>query len=419
MNLSVLILQIVIISIAARLMGLLFRRLRQPQVIGEMVAGILLGPSFLGMLMPDFSAALFPIESLSYLNTLSQVGLILFMFLVGLELNPSLLRNGGDAVLLSHVSIVFPMFLGTLLAVLLYPKFSDDSVSFSHFALFMGIAMSITAFPVLARILKEHNMLRSRVGVLSITCASVHDITAWCILAGVVLLVNAGDMLNALLMTVVGSAAYVCFMVLIVRRPLRKLAQYYERHGKITREMLSVILLLVLASAWITESLGIHVVFGAFLVGAILPRDKGFVKALAGKIEDLTVVLLLPLFFALTGLRTSIGLISGVEMWFYLIVITLVAILGKMGGAAVAARALGLSWKEAGAIGVLMNTRGLMEIIVLNIGLDIGVISNTLFTLLVFMALITTFMATPLLNLIYPVHLCEQERAKPNTELAA
>lgn len=420
MHLPTLLVQIGVIVIAARVIGLLFRRLRQPQVMGEMVAGILLGPSFLGVLAPEISAALFPAASLSYLNSLSQIGLIIFMFLVGLELNPNLLRGRGEAaVLTSHVSIVVPMFLGTLMAVFLYPKLSDDSVTFTHFALFMGTAMSVTAFPVLARILTERNLIRSHVGSISVACAAVDDVTAWCILAGVVLLVRASDVATPLWITVVGSAAYVCLMVFLIRHPLRKLADRYRRRGRITRETLAVTLLLVFGSAWITEWLGIHALFGAFLVGAIMPKEEGFVASLVGKMEDLTVVLLLPLFFALTGLRTSIGSIAGVEMWAYCIVITLVAILGKLGGAAVAARVTGLSWQEAGAIGVLMNTRGLMELVVLNIGLDIGVISPSLFTMLVLMALITTFMTTPLLDLIYPVRIRQQERSRASAEAVA
>jgi Kef-type K+ transport system membrane component KefB len=412
MHLPTLLLQVGVIVIAARIIGLLFRSLRQPQVMGEMVAGILLGPSFLGALAPEISVLLFPPESLPYLNSLSQIGLVMFMFLVGLELNPALLRDRGEAaVLTSHVSIIIPMFLGTLLALFLYPKLSDDSVAFSHFALFIGTAMSVTAFPVLARILVERNLMRTKVGAIAIACAAIDDVTAWCILAGVVLLVRASAVAIPLWLTLSGSAVYVCLMVFVIRGPLKRLAAYHRKLGGVTRGMLAVILLLVLASAFVTEWLGIHALFGAFLAGAIMPKDPDFVASLAGKLEDITVVLLLPLFFAFTGLRTSIGFISGPEMWLYCGLITFVAIAGKLGGATVAAKVSGLPWREAGAIGILMNTRGLMELVVLNIGLDIKVISPALFAIMVLMALITTFMAAPLLDVFYLRRVKENERS--------
>jgi Kef-type K+ transport system membrane component KefB len=420
MHLPTLLLQIGVIVIAARAVGLLFGKLRQPQVMGEMVAGILLGPSLLGAIAPGASALLFPPDSLTYLNSLSQIGLVMFMFLVGLELNPALLRSQGKAaVVTSHVSIIMPLFLGTLLAVFLYPRLSDDSVTFSHFALFIGTVMSVTAFPVLARILAERNLIRTTVGTVSIASAAVGDVTAWCILAGIVLLVRASEVATPLWLTLFGSAVYVCFMVFVVRRPLNRLAARYRKSGGVTRDMLAVTLLLVLASAWVTEWLGIHALFGAFLVGAIMPKDQGLVDSLAGKIEDVTVVLLLPLFFAFTGLRTSIGFISGVDMWLYCALITFVAIAGKLGGAAIAAKMTGLPWREAGAIGILMNTRGLMELVVLNIGLDIGVISPALFTIMVLMALITTFMASPLLDVVYLKRMKESEPAALAAGMAA
>jgi Kef-type K+ transport system membrane component KefB len=215
---------------------------------------------------------------------------------------------------------------------------------------------------------------------------------------------------------VLGSAGYVCLMVFLIRRPLEKLADRYRHHGRITREILAITLLVAFGSAWVTEWLGVHALFGAFLAGAIMPKEEGFVTSLVGRMEDLTVVLLLPLFFALTGLRTSIGSIAGIEMWAYCLLITLVAIAGKLGGVVAAARATGLAWREAGAIGVLMNTRGLMELVVLNIGLDVGVISPPLFTMLVLMALITTFMTSPLLDVIYPIRLLREQRPQSREE---
>ena len=414
-DLLTLILQIAVILAAVRVTGLIFRLIKQPQVIGELVAGILLGPSLLGWIAPGVSAYLFPPESLGFISAISQLGLLVFMFLVGLELDPKLLRDRGHAaVVTSHASIIVPFLLGSALCLFLYPRLSDSSVSFIHFALFMGVAMSITAFPVLARILTERKLLGTRVGAVTITCAAVDDVTAWCILAGVVLLVRAGEAGVPFWLTIVGSAAFVTLMLLAARPLLRRLSDHFKARGTLTQGTLAIVLLVVLASAWTTEWLGIHALFGAFLAGAVMPKNSGFVKALTRRLEDVTVVLLLPLYFAFTGLRTSIGLISGVDLWFYCALIILVAVVGKFGGSMLAARATGMPWREASALGVLMNTRGLVELVVLNVGLDIGVLSPTLFAMMVLMALVTTFMTSPLLEIIYPARLIREETALPS-----
>ena len=416
-HLPTLIIQIGVILLVARFVGWVFRKIHQPQVMGEMVAGILLGPSLLGWVAPNVSAALFPPDSLGFLNSLSQIGLLLFMFLVGLELDPQMLRGRGHAaVVTSHVSIFAPFFLGTLLALYLYPRLSDDSVTFANFALFVGTAMSITAFPVLARILTERNLLRTRLGTVAIACAAVDDVTGWCILAGVVLLVRATEAATPLWLTLFGSVVYIVTMLFVIRPLLSNLERIYRQRGKLTQDVMALIFLLVLLSGLVTEWLGIHALFGAFLVGAIMPKHHGFVHALTEKLEDTAVVLLLPLFFAFTGLRTSIGLVSGVEMWFYCGLIIFVAIAGKFGGSTIAARITGMPWHEAGALGILMNTRGLMELVLLNIGLDIGVLSPALFTMLVLMALITTFMTAPLLQWVYFSSLLPFETASTKTE---
>jgi len=418
MNIALLLVQIAVVVIAARGVGLLFRRIGQPQVMGEMVAGILLGPSLLGWVAPALSARLFPPASLGFLNSISQVGLLVFMFLVGVELNPRLLRGRGHTALVtSHASIVVPFFLGSLLALRLYPRLSDASVTFTGFALFMGAAMSVTAFPVLARILTERGLMRTRVGAVAVACAAVDDVTAWCILAVVVAIVRAPSGALPVWATVAGSAAFVALMVLGVRRALALLERRYQHNGRVTQDMLGVILLVVLASAWATETLGVHALFGAFLAGAVMPKGEGFVHALTGKLEDVTVVLLLPLFFAFTGLRTHIGLVEGAEMWGYCGLIVLVAVAGKFGGSAVAARMTGMSGREAAAIGALMNTRGLMELVILNIGLDIGVISPALFAMMVLMALATTFMTSPLLELVYPARMIRRAGAGDEPEV--
>jgi Kef-type K+ transport system membrane component KefB len=415
-NLLLLLVQVGIVVAAARGVGWLFRRIQQPQVMGEMVAGILLGPSLLGWAAPAVSAALFPPASLGFVGAISQLGLLVFMFLVGLELNPRLLRGKSHtAVVTSHASIVVPFVLGSALALYLYPRLSDGSVGFTGFALFMGAAMSVTAFPVLARILTERRLMRTRVGAVALACAAVDDVTAWCILAGVVALVRSGAVEHPLWATVGGSVAFILAMLFVVRPLLARLERWFERKGA-TQDLMAVVLLVVLASAWATEWLGIHALFGAFLAGAVMPKGERFVHAVTGKLEDVTVVLLLPLFFAFTGLRTRIGLVEGAEMWAFCAAIVLVAVAGKWGGSTVAARATGMGWREAGAIGVLMNTRGLMELVILNIGLDIGVISPALFAMMVMMALVTTFMTSPLLELIYPARLIRADRAPAESE---
>ncbi|HEX8906199.1 MAG TPA: cation:proton antiporter [Longimicrobiaceae bacterium] len=417
-HLGLLLVQIAVVVVAARAVGLLFRRIAQPQVMGEMVAGILLGPSLLGWLAPGASRALFPAESLGFLSSISQVGLLVFMFLVGLELNPRLLRGRGyTALVTSHASITIPFFLGGLLALHLYPRLSDAGVTFNGFALFMGAAMSVTAFPVLARILTERDLLRTRVGAVALACAAVDDVTAWCILAGVVALVRAGHSGLPWWGTVLGSAAFVAAMIFAARPLLARLERRYERDGRVTQDVLAIVFLVTLGSAWTTEALGIHALFGAFLAGAVMPKGEGFVHALTARLEDVTVVLLLPLFFAFTGLRTRIGLVEGVEMWGWCALIVLVAITGKLGGGAVAARMTGMSWREAGAIGTLMNTRGLMELVILNIGLDIGVISPAVFAMMVLMALATTFMTSPLLELVYPARLIRRTTVDEEPEM--
>jgi Kef-type K+ transport system membrane component KefB len=401
-----LVLQIAVILVAARLVGFLFQKIHQPQVMGEMVAGILLGPSLLGWLAPGVSAALFPPASLSYLNALSQVGLVVFMFVVGLALNPSDLHGYGHAaVLTSHVSIVAPFCLGGLTALYLYPRLSDDGVTFTGFALFMGAAMSITAFPVLARILTERGLLRSRMGTMAIACAAVDDVTGWCILAYIVVLVRVTHAARPAWVTIAGSLAYVLIMVFVVHRILPAFEREFRKRDRLSDNLVAVIVVLVLVSALATEWLGIHLLFGAFLMGAIMPKTPEFTHYLLHKFESVTVVLLLPLFFAFTGLRTRIGVGGGRAIWFYSAIVIVVAITGKLGGSMFAARLAGMPWREAASLGILMNTRGLMELVILNIGLDIGVISPAMFSIMVLMALVTTFMTTPLLEWVYPTRL--------------
>ncbi|HEX4949035.1 MAG TPA: cation:proton antiporter [Blastocatellia bacterium] len=400
--------QIGTILIAARLVGWLFQRLHQARVVGEMVAGILLGPSLLGWLAPQLSAVLFPADSLGALSALSQIGLMLFMFLIGLELDWKHLRElGRAAAFTSLASIVVPFVLGCGLAFFLYAQFAAPGISFTGFALFIGTAISITAFPVLARILTESNLLRTKVGVLAITCAAVNDATAWCILAGVIVIVRASTLTAPLWLILLGLGVYLVVMLTIVKRTLQKLTARYEQNGGLTHDVLAVIFLVVLVSGWIAELLGVHALFGAFLVGVVMPRHKELTRALWLRIEAIIVVLLLPLYFALTGLRSSFLLISGAANWIICAVIIACAIAGKLGGSSLIARWTGLSWREATAVGVLMNTRGMVELVILNIGLDLGILSPTLFSMMVLMALVTTLITTPLLNWVYPARFAE------------
>lgn len=409
--------QIAVIIIAVRAFGFLFKFINQPQVIGEMVAGILLGPSLLGWVAPHISTMLFPPVSLDYLNTISQIGIVIYMFLVGLALKPEGLKGHRHAAILtSHVSIVVPFLLGTLLAFYLYPRLSSDNVTLANFALFLGAAMSITAFPVLARILADRNMLGSRVGMLAIACAAVDDVTGWCILAYVLIRTQGGSM--PVWMMVSGSLAFALLMIYVAKPLLRRFETSYAERGRLSENSMALLVLIVLASALASERLGIHLVFGAFLVGVVMPKENGFVRHIQERFESLTLVLLLPLYFAFSGLRMNLRSLHGGQMWFYCGIIVLVAIVGKLVGSMVASRSTGICWRDAAAVGILMNARGLLGLVILNIGLDVGVISPVLFSMMVLMALITTFMATPLLEWVYPRKRVEAELAEMLVEQA-
>lgn len=407
---------ILIIIGLSRLVGYGFDRIKQPLVIGEIVAGIMLGPSLLGWLAPSWQTALFPVEIMPSLNVLSQVGLIFFMFLIGLELNPKYLKGNLDtAILISHVSILVPFSLGSLLALLLYPLVSNGVVSFTGFALFLGAAMAITAFPVLARIITENNLQKSRLGTLALTCAAVDDVTAWCVLALAITVTRTNTMVGAI-PTILWSLVYIGFMVTVAQQFFRKLGKYYERTGQLSQLLVAGIYMAVVASALITEVIGIHFIFGAFLLGAIMPKNVGLTRELAEKTEDFVLVFLLPVFFAYSGLKTQVGLLNSPIKWLLCLAVIGVAIIGKYVGTYVSARFSGIDRRESSALGWLMNTRGLTELIVLNIGLELGVITPLLFTMLVMMALVTTFMTSPLLELIYPKRLIRLDVLEPETE---
>jgi Kef-type K+ transport system membrane component KefB len=403
MNTVVLVLiEILIVIGVSRAVGWLFRSIGQPLVIGEIVAGIALGPSLLGWLAPGLSGLLFPSVTIPFLNVLSQIGLVFFMFLIGLELDPKYLRgNLKTAIVTSGVSILVPFSLAGILALFIYPIVSNASVSFTAFALFLGAAMSITAFPVLARIITENNLQNTRLGTLALTCAAVDDVTAWCLLALAIAVTRTNSMAGAL-PTIIESIVYIGGMLTIGRWLLKMLSIYYDRTGKLSQLLLAGIYMAVVLSALITEAIGIHLIFGAFLLGAAMPKNPGLVREIAEKTEDFVLIFLLPVFFAYSGLKTQIGLLNSPELWLLCLAVLGVAIVGKYFGTYFAARSCKLGDREAAALGWLMNTRGLTELIVLNIGLELGVISPLLFTMLVVMALVTTFMTSPLLEWTYP-----------------
>lgn len=398
--LALLLIQIIVIMVATRLFGFLVSFVAQPSVVGEIIAGIILGPSLLGLFFPEFSILLFPKESLSNLSLISQLGLIFFMFVVGMELDFEKIKKQSSAsVFISHASIIFPFFLGVVLSYWLYPLFAPHNISFMPFALFIGIAMSITAFPVLARIIKEKNLTDTSYGAMAITCAATDDITAWYILALIIALSISGT-LGSSLFLLLFIALYVVIMFYGARPLLTKIGR--TQNERLSMNAMSAIVVLLLISSLITESIGIHALFGAFMAGAMMPSSatSRLKELIAPRLEYVSLLVLLPLFFALTGLRTEIGLLNTSDGWLVCGLIIIVAVTGKLLGSSLAAKFMGFNWRDSFALGILMNTRGLMELVVLNIGFEMGILSTELFTMFVIMALVTTFMTGPILGLI-------------------
>jgi len=413
---SILFIQLIVIVLAARLFGMLFQRFGEPAVVGEMTAGILLGPSLLGWLWPEAFSFVFPHSSLGTLRLLSQIGVCLFMFVVGMELNVRQLRSKAHvAVLVSHASIVVPYFLGVALALLLFREMAPAGVSFMSFALFLGIAMSITAFPVLARILEERGLSRTPLGTTAITCAAVDDVSAWSLLAFVIALASMTSIAAAGL-TILLSILFVLTMLYIAKPMfLRLLPAEYHQGEPPSGAVLAAVFALLFGSALCTEIIGIHALFGAFLTGVIMPDSKEFRAHLHERLERFSSIFLLPLFFAFTGLRTQVGLLGEFQDWLWCALIIAVATAGKLGGSMLAARWGGLSWNDSFKLGALMNTRGLMELIALNIGYDLGILSPRIFTMMVIMALATTFMTGPLLSLADWLRSARTARLVPTT----
>ncbi|MBZ5506090.1 MAG: cation:proton antiporter [Acidobacteriia bacterium] len=395
---SRLMLQIVVILTMCWATGKLARLTGQTRVIGEIVAGILLGPSLFGWLAPSWYLWLFPPSSIGNLNVLSQIGLIIFLFVVGLNIDMGELRRAGHAVVLaSHASITIPFFCGAVLCIYLYPRFAEHTVSFTVFTLFIGASMSITAFPVLARILSETGLMQTRLGTVAIACAAVDDVTGWCILAFIVILMRALG-INSLLATIGGIAVFCLIMVYGVRPVAKYFQRIYQKQGGLSTDGWALLLILIMISAFLTERIGVHPLFGAFLTGAIMPKHNDLVRYLRSQIETIVLALLLPLFFAVNGLNTSITLIHGPGLWMWTILLILVATVGKMSGSGIASFLMGMNAWEAAGLGTLMNTRGLLELVILNIGLELKIISPTIFSMMVIMTLATTSMTTPVMR---------------------
>jgi Kef-type K+ transport system membrane component KefB len=391
-NVRVLLAVAVVIAVS-RGLGWAVAKLGQPRVLGEILAGIVLGPSVVGVVWQPGVDFVFPAEVVEALRILAQLGLVLFMFLIGLELDLGELRGQGHkAVLISHVSIVLPMALGALLALWLHPRLAED-VDRLGFTLFLGTAMAITAFPVLARVLQETGLYHSRIGVLTITCAAVDDVTAWCVLAVVVATVQSAGFGETAL-TVALALLFLLVMVKVVKPLL----------ARTPTPPVWVALTLALGCAWITEEIGIHAIFGGFMAGAVMPRRPELRSEIHDRLETVVLTLLLPVFFVVVGLATRVDLLDSAYLWAITALVIATAIAGKWGGSMLAARITGESWRDATTIGVLMNTRGLTELVILSVGLSLGVINGTIFTIMVLMALVTTFMATPILALVRPDH---------------
>lgn len=386
-------LALVVVVAGSRFAGWVISKIGQPRVHGEILAGILLGPSLLGVLWPQALDYLFAPEVIGGLRVLAQIGLVLFMFLIGLDLDLTKLRaDRHKALVISPVSILAPMVLGSGLALWLHPRLGNGA-GLLPFTLFVGAAMAITAFPVLARVLQETGLYHTRIGVLTITCAAVDDVSAWCVLAVVVAVVEASGFADALT-TIALSLAFVIAMLLVVRPALRRMRSV----------PLWLTICLALASAWLTEEIGIHAIFGAFMAGTAMPRSPEIQQEVHRRLEPAVVTFLLPVFFVVVGLATRVDLLDSAYLWGITLLVIAVAVAGKWGGSMIAARLVGESWRDAASIGILMNTRGLTELVILTVGLELGVIGTTFFTMGVLMALTTTLMATPLLALISPLY---------------
>ena len=393
-------LQLFVVITASYSVGWIFTRWGQPAVVGEMMAGVLLGPSLFGWLAPHAFQFVFAASSLEPLRLLSQVGVCLFMFAVGMEMDWRELRQkAAAAILVSHAGIAIPCLLGAGLAYLLFDKLAQPGAPFVGFALFVAISMSITAFPVLVRILQDRGILKSSLGRMASASAAVGDVTAWALLAIVVAIAKSADFASALFCLGL-VLVFVAIMFLVVKPSFpRWLGEEALAAAAPAKGTLARVIAFVLVSALCTQLLGIRALFGSFVAGLVVPAGGGFRGKLGVRIENISSVLLLPVFFAFSGLRTEIGLLHTRVDWLICLLVVAVATIGKLGGSSLAARLTGMRWRESFQLGALMNTRGLMELIALNLGYELHILSQRVFSMLVLMALVTTVMTGPLLTL--------------------
>ena len=397
---GILLLQIMVILLFCRIFSGIFRLIRQPTVVGEILAGIVLGPSILGYFFPQISGFLFPVSSLGNIELLSQFGLILFMFVIGMELDIDHVRKKlKETILISHTSIIIPFFGGMLIAYFIYDNYAAHQTPFLPFALFIGIALSITAFPVLARIIQEKGLTKSHLGTITLASAANGDITAWCLLAVVVAIAQTNGLLSAVY-NIFFSAVYMLCMFLVIRPFMRMIGQIYHNEEIIDKRLVAFIFFVLIISSFLTKSLGLHALFGAFMAGVIMPADIKFRKIMSEKVEGVALALFLPLFFVSTGLKTEIGLLNSPELWQLCGLFILIAILGKVCSATLTARFVGETWKDSLYIGALMNTRGLNELIILTIGYELKILPQPIFVMFVIMTLVTTFMTNPIVGFI-------------------
>jgi Kef-type K+ transport system membrane component KefB len=397
---AMLLLQVIAILFTARIFGYLFVKIGQPSVVGEILSGIILGPSVLAHLLPGVSAFLFSPESLGNITILSQLGLIFFMFVIGMELDiVEVKKTFKKTLLISQMGIIFPFLCGVLAAYYTYPVYAAQTTPFLSYALFIGISMSVTAFPVLARIIQERGLTKTHLGTLSLASAANGDVSAWCVLAVVIAIAQTGTLVSAIY-TILFTAAFLVFMFLVLRPFLNIIGNLYHNKEVLNKTVVAFMLLILICSAYMTEVLGIHALFGAFVAGVVMPSHVQFRKILTEKVEDVSLSIFLPLFFVSTGLKTEIGLISTPQEWWICGGLIFLAVFGKVLGTVLPTRLTGESWKNSWLMGALMNTRGLMELIILTIGYEMGILSPAIFAMLVLMTLVTTFMTAPLLSLI-------------------
>ncbi|KAI9333773.1 Cation/H+ exchanger, partial [Zopfochytrium polystomum] len=407
--LSLLLIQAFVVILVARLLSFALRYLRQPVVVAEVIGGLILGGSALCRI-PAFKTHLFPDASLPGFSLVANFGLVFYLFLIGLELDPSKLLNSvKSSIPISLAGISLPFALGVAVARLIYDQYGNKNVAFSSFVIFSGVAMSITAFPVLARILTERRLLQTKVGQATIAAAAIDDVMAWTLLVLVIAIINNASSATADVKSYLTAVyvflvvvAYVVLLWFTIRPLYRHLLQKAQKSESMENFLLFLTFMLVLLSSWFTEVIGVHAIFGSFVVGAVIPHDYGFARKLVAQIEDLIMIVFLPLYFAYSGINTRLDQLNTAKQWGMVLLVIATACAGKLIGCTAAAKLSGLTWRESTAVGVLMNTKGLVELIVLNLGLQAGVITPEIFSIFVVMAVVTTLMTIPLLSIVYP-----------------